>query len=477
MLFRHIIGYTPSLLIPAFTSFLAVFAYTRLLSPAEYGHYALALNSMNLLNAVFFFWLQVSLPRLMPQAIKKNKDAAFRTTAYAAYAAVSAIIVILGVPLVCFFPFGNFREVAFAAIPLALSRSVLILNQSFHRSYLDFNRYNIIECGQAVLGLVIGLCLVYFGNMGGIGANIGMVIGMLCMLSVDFRTMIKASRSDFDPEILKEIIFFGAPLVGSFALGFVIATADRYFIDYFQGPAQVGIYSAGYTLVDRVITMLFMAIATPSFPLAVQRLEQEGLGAAQNQMVRNGAAVALLVLPACAGLLLANEHLVNILIGADFREGALKVVPWIVGASVLNGFSSHYFCHAFHLAKRPRLLFWIQLPPVIISLFLNVILVPKFGYMGAAYATFVSYAVLLGLTVWTGSKIFPFAFPFKEFGKILAAIALMATALSSVSFSLTAVGLVEKIAAGCALYAVGLLTFNVMDMRTRIGKYVLCFKR
>jgi O-antigen/teichoic acid export membrane protein len=473
MLFRHILGYTPSLLVPAITAFLAVFAFTRLLSPAEYGHYALALNSMNLLSAVFFFWLQVSLPRLMPQAIKQNKDAAFRATAYAAYASVSAIILIIGVPVICFFPFGDFREVAIVSLPLALARSVLNLNQSFHRSYLDFNRYNVIECGQAVLGLVAGLCLVYFAHMGSMGATIGMILGMVCMLSVDLKTMMRASWRDFDPAIFKEIVRFGVPLVASFGLSFIIASSDRYFIGFYQGAAQVGIYAAGFTLVDRVIMMLFMAVATPSFPLAVHRLEQEGVASAQNQMQKNGIAVMLLVLPACVGLILTNFELVDILIGADFREGAHKVIPWIVGASALNGLSSHYFCHAFHLAKKPRLLFWIQVPVVIVNLLLNFILIPKFGYMGAAYACFSSYVIMLGLTIIVGSKIFPFSFPFKDFAKISASVALMGGFLSLVCFPVSAVGLAAKIVSGCFVYATGVLILNVWNVRTKLRAYIV----
>lgn len=471
MLLRHIIGYTPSLVVPALTAFVSIFAYTRLLSPAEYGRYALALNTMNLLNAVFFFWLQVSLPRLMPQAIKQGQDKAFRATAYSAYGAVSALVLIIGMPLIFFSPFGEFHEVVLAAIPLALARSILNLNESFHRSYLDFKKYNIIECGQAIAGLILGLLLVTVGDMGNLGANMGMVLGMLCMLSVDIKTMLKASWRDFDPNIFKEIVRFAAPLVGTFGLSFIIASSDRYFVSYFQGAADVGIYSAGYTLVDRIVTMLFMAIVTPSFPLLIQRLEMDGEEAAQNQMCRNGVALMLLILPACAGLLLTSDHLVSVLVGEEFREGATKVVPWIVGGATLNGFASHYFCHTFHLVKRPDLLFWTQLPIAGLNLLLNILLIPSLGYMGAAYATLISYVLLLALNVLLGFRVFPFPFPLKELFQILAAVAVMSLFLEIVPFPFTVLGLVEKIAAAILIYGLVIVLINIMNARTRIHRF------
>ena len=72
MLAKHVIGYLPSLVVPALTAFAAIYCYTRLLTPREFGQYALALNSMTLLNAVFFYWLQTALPRLIPQAAKES---------------------------------------------------------------------------------------------------------------------------------------------------------------------------------------------------------------------------------------------------------------------------------------------------------------------------------------------------------------------------------------------------------------------
>lgn len=475
MLLRHMIGYTPSLLVPALASFVAVFAYTRLLSPTEYGHYALALSSMNLLNAVFFFWLQVSLPRLMPQAIKEGKDAAFRSTAYAAYASVSAIVLVLGVPLLLFFPFGDFYNVALAAIPLALARSILNLNQSFHRSYLNFNRYNLIECGQAVAGLVAGLALVVLGNGGSLGANIGMVLGMVAMLFVDIKVLMKTSWKDVDPAIFKEIARFGAPLVASFGLGFVIASSDRYLIGFFEGAEEVGFYSAGYTLIDRILTMLFMAVVTPAFPLLVHRLEQEGVLEAQKQMRRNGVALFLLVLPACAGLILTDETLVEVLIGEEFRKGAVEVIPWIAIGSMLNGIGSHYLCHTFHLAKKPNMMFWIQIPVAIVNLSMNFLLIPQLGHIGAAYAMVASALLWAGLTFWIGKKAFPFPFPVKEICQISASVALMALAVLAVSFPLTPAGLIGQVLLGGSVYATGLLLFNVMDIRARLRFAALSF--
>ena len=67
------------------------------------------------------------------------------------------------------------KQVTWLAVPLALAASLLNMNQAFRRSALDFSRYNLIECGQAMLGLAAGLLLTRLLRMGNLGAVVGMV--------------------------------------------------------------------------------------------------------------------------------------------------------------------------------------------------------------------------------------------------------------------------------------------------------------
>ena len=57
MLIKHSIIYLIAKAIPALVAFGALSLYTHLLTPDEYGLYALALTSAILLNAVFLTWI------------------------------------------------------------------------------------------------------------------------------------------------------------------------------------------------------------------------------------------------------------------------------------------------------------------------------------------------------------------------------------------------------------------------------------
>jgi O-antigen/teichoic acid export membrane protein len=288
---------------------------------------------------------------------------------------------------------------------------------------------------------------------------------MLFMGLVDLRVWLKAPWREFSREDVKEIFHFGLPLVLSFGLSVIISTSDRFLIDHFKGAEQVGIYSAGYTLTDRIIGIVFLMIAIPSLPLTVHRLEHEGVEAARDQTWRNGIAAFMLALPACAGLILANRQVAHAFIGEAFRDGALTVMPWIAVSGMINGLATHYFDHAFHLGKKTRLFVFTLGPAALVNVVMNLLLIPRFGILGAAWSTLVSYMLLLTLSVIVGRRAFKIRFPFKEALQITCSVALMAVVLRSIAFPENLLGLFMMMPLGGATYITGLLLFDVMDAR------------
>jgi len=468
MLLRQVIGYAPSLLIPALATFGAIFCYTRLLSPADFGSFSLVLSTMVLLNAVFFSWSQIALVRLAPQAIKDGRLSELRATVQLLFAGISLLLIAGAALVIGCIPIGHIRILVALAVPLALVRSLLNMNQAFHRSALNIRSYNIIECGQAILGLAMGITLVYFLHLGNVGAIIGMIFGMAVMSLVDLKTMLQTAFKHASPQAIKGITQFSLPIVATLGFSMIISTSDRYLIDFFRGADQVGYYAAGYTLMDRINQILFNLVGTPSYPLLVHRLENEGVDGARAQTHTNGMVMLALVLPACTGLILTARQLDTIFIGSALRSGAIQVMPWIAAASLFNGIASHYFDMAFHLAKRPHLLWFTRGPAAAFSLCANLLLIPRFGYIGAAWSAFGSYLLLLVLTIVISRRAFPLHFPTGPALKIAASTALMAGVLAPIPFPETLLGLAGMVILGAATYGAGLLAFDVLNLRTRL---------
>ncbi|MDE1900768.1 MAG: GNAT family N-acetyltransferase [Alphaproteobacteria bacterium] len=468
MLGRQIIGYVPSLVVPGIVSFATVYSFTRLLDPAQYGHYALAINVMTMLLGVGFFWLQSAASRLLPQAVAQGREASFTATLYALYLLSGAGLLILAVIIIIGFPLGDWRVATWFAPPLAVLRALLNLNQAYHRNFVRIARYNAIEIGQSVIGFAVALFLVIALHNGATGVVSGMMAGLAAMVLFDARQLASVRLRNADAAHLRDILHFGLPFVVNYGLSFIVARSDSFLIQIFDGAAAVGVYNAGYAFPDRIGQYLFMAVATASLPLTIRRMEQEGAAAARDQTYANGVAILALAVPACVGLLFANHLIGTLLIGADFRDGALRVMPWITVAMILNGLAAHYFDHAFHLAKRTRLFFYTLGPAAALNLVGNILLIPHYGYIAAAWTTLASYALYLVLSIIVGRRVFCIHFPFRPALHIVLAAALMALVLDFFPFSADLAGLAAMVAVGGASYGVGLLMFDVMGVRRRM---------
>jgi O-antigen/teichoic acid export membrane protein len=60
MIWRRLLGYFPASLAGGLASLGAVYALTRLLSPADYGFYALALTTMGIIYTLSVTWVEAS---------------------------------------------------------------------------------------------------------------------------------------------------------------------------------------------------------------------------------------------------------------------------------------------------------------------------------------------------------------------------------------------------------------------------------
>ena len=87
MLNRHFSIYLVAYILPAAVGFFAVTAYTRLLTPAEYGVYVVGISIAGILGAIFFAWIKLSVSRY--QAMSAEVD--FRGTAMVAFALTVAV--------------------------------------------------------------------------------------------------------------------------------------------------------------------------------------------------------------------------------------------------------------------------------------------------------------------------------------------------------------------------------------------------
>lgn len=469
MLLRHILGFAPSNLVPALVSFAIIYVFTRLLAPANYGVYALVYNVAFISQGILAFWLRTGSTRFYDKAQKEGTLAPLISTMYRSYGVSVLLFASLYAVLMLAFPVSeHLRTALWLGLPFIVIKGFVTVNLGVHRGAGRIARYNMLECGQTVIGLIFSIVLVFWFGMKEDGILLGLIGGSLLAAILDIPLVLRSIRPAFDRAQFKLLATFGAPLTVSVILNLVLSTSDRILIEYYLGSAPVGIYSVSYGIVNQPMMLIFLAVSMPGLPLAIRALELHGTTAAREQMGRNGVALFALGIPACVGLIAVMHHLAAVLIGEEYRADALEIMPWIAISGFLAGLQAHYFDHAFTLGRRPKMLIRSIGLAAAVNVALNIILLPRIGLMGAVYATFISYIVAIGASVYFGRDVFRVPFPREAALKAMLAAVPMWVVLSQLRFPETLPGLLGMVICGGATYVAAAFVLNIGDARKKL---------
>jgi O-antigen/teichoic acid export membrane protein len=271
----------------------------------------------------------------------------------------------------------------------------------------------------------LGLGYVFLANL----------IANLCFIPLlasewrDFRFQIL-------PTIWKSMFKYAYPILFIGIAYTTMSVADRTFLERWLPPDLypdksnldvVGIYSACYKF------SIFINLAVQAFKYAAEPFFFAQ--AESKDSPRRFALITDYFLVACLLMFLFISLNVgwisHILISqAAYREGIL-VVPILLLANTFLGLY-YNISVAFKVSDRTHLGIYTTLLGAAVSVLANYLLIPHWGYMGSAVATFGAYAAMLTLAYRLGQKYFPVPYPV---GK-MSVLVLVSTAVVGIGYAL-----------------------------------------
>jgi O-antigen/teichoic acid export membrane protein len=468
--YRQIIGYVPSNVIPAIVSVLMVYAYTRLLSPAAFGSYSYVFSAVLVLQTSLFYALPIAVMRFFPGAARDGRQDGLLKEAYVVFYGMCLVVGAIGVAaalLVRLDP--QYQLAAWLALPMLLFRSLVQLNQSVNRSSNLMRRYNTIECSHAVLGFGLGLVALHALGHGPEAIILGLLAAAVICSSFDIALLASPFRrtaGHLDRPELMRLVEYAWPLVAVAATAVILQNSDRFLLGSLAGAGVLGVFAVAYNLVERSTTLICASISTATFPLVVQVLESQGREAARLQAGRNGIALLAVTLPACAGLALTADYIAASLVGPAFRSGVAALLPIMSVTALARGLRAHFVDHAFHLSGRPLLMLWTYGPATVLNIALNLYVVPRYGMMGAAWTALFCQGTTVVCGWFMGTSLFPVWLPVWQVLICFLAIVPMTAALILIRFPLNWFGLLAAVSVGGAVYIASAFALDVGEVRS-----------
>lgn len=216
----------------------------------------------------------------------------------------------------------------------------------------------------------------------------------------------------FDPALLRRMLLYALPLLVVGLAGMINEVSDKIFLKYLWPDSstaleQVGIYGASYRLavLMTLFTQVFRYAAEPFFfAQAKERNHKQVYADVMKYFIVFGLFIFL-------GVTLYID-LVQYFIGSDFREG-LHIVPIILMANLFLGIFYNLSIW-YKLNNLTRYGAIIALTGAVITITLNILLIPMIGYVGCAWAHFFCYLVMMIISYFWGRRHLPVDYPLKK---------------------------------------------------------------
>ncbi|MFB6071314.1 MAG: flippase [Halanaeroarchaeum sp.] len=452
-------------------SFLAKLVIARVLGPVDYGAVSLGVTTMVFLSTLTVMGINSGIGRYLPRyddladrrgvivsgfqvalpvATATGVGIALFSGQIARYAfhdpSVAPFLFVFGLAI----PFGALTRLAVGAIQGMKLATPKIVVQNVSPPVTRFVAVLVaVGLGAGAFGIASAYAMAY------------VVAGLIGLYYVVRKTPILADVSP--TPMRRELLRFSTPLVVTSAMAFVLNDVDTFMLGYFSSTGAVGVYNVVYPIAQ-LLTMALSSVGFLFMPV-ISGLDAEG---ATGEMHRTYQVVTkwvfMATLPIFLVVALFPTMTITVTFGAEYAGGA----------AALSVLAVAYFSHAIAgpngnvltAVGRTRTIMWDNVAIAGLNVVLNLLLIPLYGFYGAAVATAVSYVllnVLYSTQLYRETGIHPFSAALVRPGIVAGVLVAAVHWVTRTFFPITVPVLIGMFVVFLALYAATILRFGGVE--------------
>lgn len=190
------------------------------------------------------------------------------------------------------------------------------------------------------------------------------------------------------------VLKFVLPMVPHTLAGTLLTMSDRFLLSKFLGNSVLAIYGVAAQLSSGMM-LVAMAVCQAWNPMLFRAYKEHGRDAdtrVKPMLMRIQAFFAVTAI----GILFIGHLVLDAWMGPSFRS-SLTIMPWLIGGMFLQSCYMLYSSTFFYLG-RTGLLSLITTLGAVLTVSLNLLMIPKFGMLGAGYTACVSWGLVYLLT-------------------------------------------------------------------------------
>ncbi len=422
--------YGLSTILARVVNFIFVPIYTYNLSTESYGVATEFLAYIAILQVLFTLGLETGCFRFANKTEDPNKvfSNALITTGFLSLSFFTVTTILSGkISAMLGYPgYNNIIIYVAAILAIDSTTAILFARLRFENRPIKFATYKSIK----ILGETSFNLILFFAIPGFLVTNPDSLLTIFISPSPDFTYILFAIflsailsillfvpditrlKLQFTPHLWRQMMLYSLPIMIAGLPGILNDFADRILFRFFSPEgnnwlSDLGVFQAGVKIavIMNLFIQMFRFAAEPFFFAREKEKESGKLYA--SVMVHFTAFGTLIFM----GILFYIDIL-QYLIGKDFREG-LSIVPIMLLSYLILGITFNVSMW-YKLSGKTKYAIVVTSSGLPVTLAINMLLMPHFSYMAAAWAHLASYSAMLATSIYLGNKHYPIPYNWKK---------------------------------------------------------------
>ena len=403
-------------------SFLLLPLYTNLLTPSEAGSLFILYTILAFFNTIYSHGMDSALLKYYQN---NNPKTIFTTSLIYSIFYSIIISIILYFLFISFGPnlnpiyYNDFTLPIISIILLILicdmlsSRCIIVIRLSENPIY-----YLTVGLSNVIASLYLNVYFINVLNMGLNGAILALVlVSCLQLLLLLPIIIINVKINLFDYQILKKMIYFSIPFLPASIFFILIEMSDRWMLNWLSTIEDVGLYGSGYKI-GSIILLIVNSFNLNWQPYYLKNQNK------YDDFKNIGTKFLFILILICTILSVLWPAIFQInynsyfLIGKEFWSGG-SIIPLI---------TISYLFYGIFILQMPSIYIknkqnWVPIIwglGALLNFIGNYILIPIFGFYGAAISTLISYASMAIFLIYKNTKWLPIKYNINSLIPIIA---------------------------------------------------------
>ena len=267
----------------------------------------------------------------------------------------------------------------------------------------EYRNINIWMSGLKLLFTLI--CLYVFQRDSVAFISAALIAQVLVMISMgkrlhlgNFITLGKYRKNRIT--FFQTFLLYGFPLIGWYIGTIILNLTDRYMLDYFTTSYEVGIYSANFTIAVQALALICNPLFFAFQPLLLNYAEENHDKKILESRISYYTRIFILIAFSFGAYFsIYRNEISTIILGEEFAKGSMIIPILVTGFFAWNlGLYGQLCCQ---IDKRTNHMFYSVMIAAVANFVLNLLLIPRFGFIGASVSTafgFIIYTALIYLS-------------------------------------------------------------------------------